>query len=318
MSDSGSDAEMEVDEVNQKLQDGNDDNEGEEEKLEPEDEEEEPEPEQEDAPESEEASPPPSPPKQPRLKIKLKLPSAPSTEDTGSRGRSGDIDIESEDEDEEDGAVGSTRPMTSRQAVLASVVGSSHVSLSTGESSRKKKQLTESELALRREETARKRRNLTEKKLEDEKAETINRLLKKQSKSKAKRSALSTAEASASEGEREVEQEEKEIVLPTTWRWVSSTRPLGDSSTMPQEDVAGGRMRLALGVPISVLSSTLQAPQPPPPKEKPQCDVSGCTETRKYRVVHDWMYGACCPKHLKILEMEALGRMVTRGLTWVY
>lgn len=39
----------------------------------------------------------------------------------------------------------------------------------TGESSRKKKQLTESELALRREETARKRRNLTEKKLEDEK-----------------------------------------------------------------------------------------------------------------------------------------------------
>lgn len=48
MSDSGSDAEMEVDEVNQKLQDENYDNEGEEEKLEPEDEEEEePEPEQE-------------------------------------------------------------------------------------------------------------------------------------------------------------------------------------------------------------------------------------------------------------------------------
>jgi Ino eighty subunit 2 len=49
MSDSGSDAEMEIDEVNQKLQEENDDNEGEEEKLEPEDEEEEPElePEQE-------------------------------------------------------------------------------------------------------------------------------------------------------------------------------------------------------------------------------------------------------------------------------
>lgn len=39
----------------------------------------------------------------------------------------------------------------------------------TVESSRKKKQLTESEIALRREETARKRKNLTEKKLEDEK-----------------------------------------------------------------------------------------------------------------------------------------------------
>lgn len=35
--------------------------------------------------------------------------------------------------------------------------------------SRKKKPLTEMELALKREETARKRRNLTEKKLEDEK-----------------------------------------------------------------------------------------------------------------------------------------------------
>jgi Ino eighty subunit 2 len=75
--------------------------------------------------------------------------------------------------------------MTSRQAVLASVVDSSHVSLcklswssfntfvelteSAAESSRKKKQLTESEIALRREETARKRKNLSEKKLEDEK-----------------------------------------------------------------------------------------------------------------------------------------------------
>ncbi|KAG2028421.1 PAPA-1-like conserved region-domain-containing protein, partial [Suillus americanus] len=149
----------------------------------------------------------------------------------------------------------------------------------TGESSRKKKQLTESELALRREETARKRRNLTEKKLEDEKAETINRLLKKQSKSKAKRSALSTAEASASEGEREVEQEEKEVVIPTTWRWISSTRPLTNSA--------------------------LLAPQPPLPKEKPQCDVPGCTETRKYRLVRDWVRGACGLMHLKVLEVEA-------------
>lgn len=41
-----------------------------------------------------------------------------------------EIDVESEDEDEDDEVVGgSTRPMTSRQAVLASVVDSSHVSL---------------------------------------------------------------------------------------------------------------------------------------------------------------------------------------------
>ena len=92
-----------------------------------------------------------------------------------------DVDVESEDEVEVVG--GSTHPMTSRQAVLASIIDSSHVALCqslhrsphpeliqpTAKSSRKKKQLTESELALRREETARKHKNLTEKKLEDEK-----------------------------------------------------------------------------------------------------------------------------------------------------
>ena len=79
--------------------------------------------------------------------------------------------------------------MTTRQAVLASVVDSSHVSLSdtyllrlrfhfhtqttcicVDEGSKSKKQpLNETELALRREEIARKRKNLSEKKLEDEK-----------------------------------------------------------------------------------------------------------------------------------------------------
>ena len=39
--------------------------------------------------------------------------------------------------------------------------------------SRKKKPLTEIEIALKREETARKRRNLTEKKLEDEKVRRV-------------------------------------------------------------------------------------------------------------------------------------------------
>ena len=80
----------------------------------------------------------------------------------------------------------SVKPMTTRQAVLASVVDSSHVSLSNShlsppifllnnlhsvdEGSKSKKQpLNETELALRREEIARKRKNLSEKKLEDEK-----------------------------------------------------------------------------------------------------------------------------------------------------
>jgi len=66
--------------------------------------------------------------------------------------------------------------LTTCQAVLASVVGPSHVSLH--ETPCKKKQLNEAEIALRREETPRKRNHLSEKKLEeDEKADTINRLL---------------------------------------------------------------------------------------------------------------------------------------------
>ncbi|KAG5636437.1 hypothetical protein H0H81_008081 [Sphagnurus paluster] len=113
-----------------------------------------------------------------RLKIRLKMPAAILT-------RHESPVVESEDSMSDSQPSTSTRPMTARQAVLASVVDSSHVSL--GGSRQKKAPLNETELALRREETARKRRNLTEKKLEDEKAETINRLLKKQSRPRTKR-----------------------------------------------------------------------------------------------------------------------------------
>lgn len=67
-------------------------------------------------------------------------------------------------------------------------------------------------------------------------------------------------------------------------------------------------MHLALGVPSSVLST----PAPPPlhlPKEKPRCDVPGCIEVRKYRLVRDWVRGACGLTHLKVLEAEAGARM---------
>ncbi|GAW01733.1 Anucleate primary sterigmata protein B [Lentinula edodes] len=88
-----------------------------------------------------------------------------------------------------------SRSMTTRQAVLASVMDSSHIALDSdlaaqsvqGNTSKKKKVLNETELALRREENARKRKNLSEKRLEDEKLETINRLLKKQSRPRTKR-----------------------------------------------------------------------------------------------------------------------------------
>lgn len=117
-----------------------------------------------------------------QLRIRLKIP-APASRSAGTETPG----VESEDSmDSHPSTSTAAKPMTTRQAVLASMVGSSHVSLG-GSRQSKKKVLNESELALRREETARKRKNMTEKKLEDEKLETINRLLKKQSRPRNKR-----------------------------------------------------------------------------------------------------------------------------------
>ncbi|KAG6810042.1 hypothetical protein H0H92_013604 [Tricholoma furcatifolium] len=111
-----------------------------------------------------------------RLKIRLKMP-----KHSSSRYETPVV----ESEDSTDSFQPSSRPLTTRQAVLANVVDSSHVSLDS--SRQKKAPLNDMELALRREEIARKRRHLTEKKLQDEKLETINRLLKKQSRPRKKR-----------------------------------------------------------------------------------------------------------------------------------
>ena len=118
---------------------------------------------------SEVEEPPEKPPSLPpthsisRLKIKIKMPGHPPSSRFDTPNVETDDDISSDDLRSR----ATTRPMTTRQAVLASVMDSSHVSLN--ETRQKKPPLNETELALRREETARKRRNLTEKKLEDEK-----------------------------------------------------------------------------------------------------------------------------------------------------
>lgn len=148
-------------------------------------------------------------------------------------------------------------------------------------------------------------------------AETINRLLKKQSKSKNKRNVLSTADdrtpvsatpavvQSARDGSEAPEGEVFEPVelIPTMYRWISTTKPLpGDVEPASWE--ADGRMKLTFSVPVSILP---QGTTPPseiqvPPVEKPMCDVSGCTQARKYRLVKDWLKGACGMEHLKMLE----------------
>lgn len=292
--------------------------------------------------EDEDEQPIPSPRKsQPRLRIRLRLGNGkrigssddstarptPEIESTPSRPRTRrkikSEDIESEDpmspesEDEDESASGSRppgqpKPMTTRQAVLASMVDSSHVSLGEGKSS-KKKILNETELALRREETARKRKNLTEKKLEDEKAETINRLLKKQTRPRNKRgTALDDrspmpsigkkvkAKLKDEDGEGGDEGDEEEVVdvveeefKPVMYRWISSTK---------KTDGESPSMVLSFSVPQPVALAPPPEPEVPQPTGPATCAVEGCGQLRKYRLVKDWTVGACGMPHLKLLE----------------
>ncbi|PCH33533.1 hypothetical protein WOLCODRAFT_135180 [Wolfiporia cocos MD-104 SS10] len=278
----------------------------------------------------------------PRLRIKLKLPAhsgstqtaettpndaGPSSSSRRDTSRGSDIESEDEDEDADEDADGdssqsesvantgrSGRALTARQAVLANVVDPSHVALSAQPSGRKKKQLTEIEMALKREETARKRKNLSEKKLEDEKQETINRLLKKQSRGRGRRNALSTAEdrvqvVNAAELDEDGDAG-PEAAPPTMYRWISTTRGANGA-----ED-GGEKMRLLFSVPVNALppaeaadnaSTTMDVdPEPDRSRDKPspQCDVQGCMERRKYRLVRDFAKGACGMSHLKMLEAQ--------------
>jgi Ino eighty subunit 2 len=161
------------------------------------------------------------------------------------------------------------------------------------ETSRKKKQLNEAEIALRREETARKRKHLSEKKLEDEKvriahfpsnspsrsshptrafptkAETINRLLKKKSGTRNRRNPLASAEdrtpashtGNGTPAEGEVDEDESpEVVappvievVPTRYRWISTLRPSPDAPP-------GDKMLLSFSIPTSLLPMSHQPP----------------------------------------------------------
>ena len=80
-------------------------------------------------------------------------------------------------------------------------------------------------------------------------------------------------------------------LVPTMYRWSSTTMS------------PSGEMTLAFSVPVSAL--------PPVPSETrwpvgetPVCDVSGCARARKYRLVTDWVKGACGMAHLKMLERQ--------------
>ena len=149
-------------------------------------------------------------------------------------------------------------------------------------------------------------------------AETINRLLKKQSRARGKRNALSTAEdkpgpEAAGEGEDE-ETAEAFAPPPTMYRWVSSAR--SQLKAGAEGESAERVMTMSFSVPTSVLApknenamevdAAASAPPQPrlPPTTPPTCDVQGCTAVRKYRLVRDFQKGACGMGHLRLLETQ--------------
>ena len=156
-------------------------------------------------------------------------------------------------------------------------------------------------------------------------AETINRLLKKKSGTRNRRNALASAEdrtpatqtgnGTPAEGEPEEEESGEiapvpvvEVVVPTFYRWISTTRPAIDAP--PGEE----KMTMSFSVPESLLPATpdqdedgdvkMEAQQEHPlkPRVPAVCNVDGCTAIRKYRLVRDWERGACGMKHLHLLE----------------
>ncbi|KAJ7107978.1 hypothetical protein C8R43DRAFT_1044382 [Mycena crocata] len=154
------------------------------------------------------------------LKIKFKMRGNAPAATRGRRTRATAIPVESEDsvESESEEEMPQNTRLTKRQAALAKArkgVMSSEESEDDDEpepkpappsptTSKRKRgaAIDPTELALRKEESARKRRNVSEKKLQNEKAETINRLLKKQSRPRGRRTtALSTLSTVATPAE---------------------------------------------------------------------------------------------------------------------
>ncbi|TFK20805.1 hypothetical protein FA15DRAFT_599045 [Coprinopsis marcescibilis] len=216
--------------------------------------------------------------------------------------------------------------MTTCQTVLASMVDSSYATLE-GSSRQKKQPLFEMELAsLKREETAKKGKNLGE----DERAETINHLLKKQSRPRARRMPTTDSPFPGSS-------------TPTGFVY-RFARPGGDHNAKTDANAsdnakvdldenamdvehksAPGKVERKIVMSFSVPASALpgwEAPEEYPSPEAFEreqdpnlsmqmgpgwCAIDGCGAKRKYWCVKDWTVGACGMAHSKVLEARWVG-----------
>ncbi|KAI9483546.1 MAG: PAPA-1-like conserved region-domain-containing protein [Benjaminiella poitrasii] len=144
----------------------------------------------------------------------------------------------------------------------------------------KKKQLTQEEEQLRKSEVARRRKNQSIQRAEKDKADTINRLLKKQA-SKSKRIIEDTAE------DKETPHEKlKRLEDPNRLRYVNTSKEstLSIPNVFTVDQIFGGHR-----------SSVSLTPK--------KCQVKGCSKDRKYTTKKSGKY-ACSLEHYKIVETK--------------
>ena len=155
-------------------------------------------------------------------------------------------------------------------------------------------------------------------------AETINRLLKKQSKPRNKRvdarsplpsasgsrtpkvkSNLNVEDADDPEGEDEDDDamdvvEPPKEVKPHMYRWVSSLRIVAAEGEEQKVEMA-----ITFSVPETLVSTTPVAETTPaarPGAGPGICAIEGCGKPRTYRLPKDWTIGACDSTHLRLLS----------------
>jgi Ino eighty subunit 2 len=156
---------------------------------------------------------------------------------------------------------------------------------------------------------SRRRKNRSEKRLEDEKAETINRLLKKQARPRAKKGTSTAVTPSAADthtpsedpeaGGEKAEESPAEVIVPHMWRWVSTSKQVQAEGEIVQE------IRV-LAIPVNAPTLAAEVSEVPSAllESKKQvncaCPVTpACKNPPKYRstVKHDlW---ACSMDHLR-------------------
>ena len=159
-------------------------------------------------------------------------------------------------------------------------------------------------------------------------AETINRLLKKQTRPRNKRNALATAEDRTPASQTGVptpengeEETEGAIVtipeIPTMYRWISTTRPTANLTTAPGTNVASlshhdstqGTMCLSFSVPLNALPAYGQTEdqmeaEVQSRKMTAHCITPGCNRPSKYRMKSSFLQGVCGIEHLKLMERK--------------